>query len=880
VVALQALALTPALGGAADNGTDDGSDLSTAHALTRALRASHPEWRGMLLTTPAGQVVFSSEAALGLPARAVVDAAGHAEVVRTRAPVVGQLAQGPSGNQAFAVRVPVMREGALRYVLSAVVQPDAVANVLARQKVPPGWVVSVFDANRRRVARSGGKDHNTTPSQQPSPTLSALLDRLGAAEDEIAGRTQSADDIPVQAAVVRLKAAPWTLVTGAATSLINEPLKRTLLIFGSGLLFSLLLSGLAAWWMARAITRPMARLREVAVALGRNLPVGFQKSGITEVDSAAAALFRAAADRERHEKEREQLLGAERLARTKAEGAEHQLARLVQAGTLLSRSLQQDSTLEAIAAVVVPEFADICRIDLLDNDGVLQRKLTRHFDPARSEEISRMVDSRSAPSVARGSFPWAIATGEVFVMNLTESRLDELEDPGLRAFAQALQLSAGCVVPLVARGRTIGAMGILQAESGRSFGTDDIAVIGQLAQSVALALDNVRLLEQARMAQVQAEVASKAKDEFLAMLGHELRNPLAPIALALQLIERRDAGAFPRERQIIDRQVKHLSRMVDDLLDVSRIVSGKIGLKYASVDLRDVVRQALELTLPVMQPRGAPPVVSLPASPVMVRGEALRLTQILGNLLTNAAKFTDASRAIRITLDADETHARLEVADEGCGMPADLIPHVFEQFVQAKQQLQRAAGGLGLGLAIARSLTALHGGTIQAASPGPGLGSTFTVRLPLDRAELPAADAPLPRSSADGALSVLLVDDNQDALEMLAEWFRLEGCDVLLAASAEEVLPHFERRHIDAAVFDIGLPGMSGHELARRVRAGANGARLALIALSGYGQASDKRQAAEAGFDAHFAKPAPVDDMLREIRRLVRERASPAAEPA
>jgi signal transduction histidine kinase len=297
--------------------------------------------------------------------------------------------------------------------------------------------------------------------------------------------------------------------------------------------------------------------------------------------------------------------GAERDARTAAQGAQLRLERLVSASAALSGSLEEESTLHAIAEVIVPEVADLCRIDLLDANDVLQRKLTHHADPARSAEIARMVSTRSAPSDAPGSFPWAMATGRTFLAQPGRARpASRRLDPQLREFVQALGITAGCVVPLVARGRTIGAMAILQDRSKRRFRPEDGALIGELAQRAALALDNVRLLAQARSAQAQAEVASKAKDEFLAMLGHELRNPLAPISLALTLIERRDPRAFPRERQIIERQVKHLSRLVDDLLDISRVVSGKIVLRPERVDLRDTVAKAWSSRCPPCRPAG------------------------------------------------------------------------------------------------------------------------------------------------------------------------------------------------------------------------------------------------------------------------------------
>lgn len=863
VAALQALALTEPLG------EPEASGLVDALLLAKALRASHPEWRGVLLVTPDGKVVFSTEGAVTGANGAndeVVEAASLAQVVRTGQPAVGPLMPGKRGNLAFAVRVPVVRNDEVRYVLTAIVRPEAIAAVLTRQRVPEGWAVSIFDSNDLRVARS--RDDERFRGQAPSDTLRELL---GSRRDrqEFVGTTRNVDGTHVQTAVSRLDFAPWTVALGAPTVVAEDALRRTLIAYGSGLLISLLVGGLAAWWMSRAITRPMARLRKSADALGLGQPVSEVHSGIAEIDAVGRALASAAGQRLQHEAERERLLGAERDARTTAQGAQLRLERLVSASAALSRSLEEDSTLRAIADVIVPEVADLCRIDLLDEHDVLQRKLTHHADPARGADIARMVSAREASADTVGSFPWAIATGRTFLHNLDDPGLVERLDPQLREFVQALGVTAGCVVPLVARGRTIGAMAILQDRSQRRFKPEDGALIGELAQRAALALDNVRLLARARHAQAQAEVASKAKDEFLAMLGHELRNPLAPISLALTLIERRDEKAFPRERQIIERQVRHLSRLVDDLLDISRIVSGKIVLRPERVDLRDTVAKAIELTLPALQARAEMPRVSLPDAPVPVQGDPLRLAQIVGNLLNNAAKFTAPDARIDIALRTDGHHAELTVADAGIGIAPELLAQVFERFVQGAQQLQRAAGGLGLGLAIARSLVRLHGGSIAAHSAGQGQGSTFTVRLPLAPAEAPAQLLPAPGQAPEARppLRLLLVDDNRDALSVLAEWFTLEGHHVTTADSAEGALPLLDGQDFDAGIFDVGLPGMSGHDLARHVRSHAGRRGMVLLALTGYGQESDRGKALEAGFDAHFPKP---PDLARIQQALYR----------
>ena len=864
VASLQAIAL------ASPNTGESLNALADTHALASAVRTSHPEWRSVLMATPDGTGIFSTEVPFGVPVARVIELESLAMAVRTGQPVVGPMTAGPGGRMSIPVRVPVMREGKVQRVLTAVVMPEAITAVLARQQIPDGWTVSVFDSMRSGVARS--RAEAKFRGQPPSPALSALIDTVSSREDVLSS-TQNLDGEQVQTALVRMASAPWVVVLGGATAKADAALLRTLMLGGAGLLLSLFLSGFAAWWASRTITRPIRQLRDSAAALGRGEAVVVRRSGIVEVDAVASALGLAGIERTRREAERDDLLLAERQARADAQAAERRIGYLMHASSMLSKSLEESSTLQAIADVLVPEFADVCRIDLLDENDELQRKLTRHFNPQRSAEISREVNQRAkAPPDVPGFFPHALSTGEVFLQNFSSADLADIEDPVFRDFARALRMTALCVVPLIARGRTIGAMAVMQAESKRRFTADDRTLIGELAQRAALALDNVRLFAQARSAQQQAEIASRSKDEFLAMLGHELRNPLAPIALALELITLRGDSAFPRERQIIERQVTHLSRIVDDLLDVARVLSGKFVLKLDRVDMREVVSRALELSRLALQDRSRKPLLSLPSSPVMVQGDEVRLAQIVSALLGNAAKFTEPWQAISVKLDVKADEAELTVADAGTGISPDLLPHVFDRFVQGAQHLQRRQGGLGLGLSIAKSLVQLHGGTIRAESAGPGEGATFTVRIPLSRTELrrslPAPDAPdtLPPTVP---LRLLLVDDNKDVVALLGDWFRLAGHDVRTAHSAEEALALLYDAPADAAIFDIGLPGISGYELARRMRANDRWRDMVLIALTGYGQESDRQEALAAGFDAHFQKPAPVEAMSAELQRLV-----------
>jgi signal transduction histidine kinase/ActR/RegA family two-component response regulator len=543
---------------------------------------------------------------------------------------------------------------------------------------------------------------------------------------------------------------------------------------------------------------------------------------------------------------------------------------LAEAGKLLANSLEPRTTLEAIAKAMVPGICDWCRVDLYDEHGVMQRALTYHSDPEKSRygtELTQRLKAAPGP----GSMAWVAQTGQPYLAHFDPPlRHDPVRDRDLLTFAQAIGMSAYYMVPLVARGRTLGALGALQAESGRPLTPEDCALVSELAQRAALALDNARLYAEAEAALKQAQSANRAKDEFLAMLGHELRNPLAPIVTALKLMELRDGSHAAEERRIIERQVGHLSRLVDDLLDVSRITQGKIQLERAQVDMNSVVARALELTQPVFERRARPIELDLPADALAVSGDAVRLTQVLCNLLTNAAKFTPESARITLRLAEVDNHVEVTVEDAGRGIAPEMLPRVFDLFVQGAQPSDRQAGGLGLGLAIVRTLVHMHGGTVTAHSDGPGTGSRFTVRLA--KADAPAASE-MPRQRAQtprGNGRVLLVDDNADAAETMARLLTLTGYEVRTANDAHAALALLDTFTADIGLLDIGLPGMDGYELARRLRADPRSRAMRLIALTGYGREPDRHRSAEAGFDEHFVKPVVVDRLLEMLAQPAR----------
>jgi PAS domain S-box-containing protein len=371
----------------------------------------------------------------------------------------------------------------------------------------------------------------------------------------------------------------------------------------------------------------------------------------------------------------------------------------------------------------------------------------------------------------------------------------------------------------------------------------------------------VDITEPKRLAE-EAMAASRAKDEFLAMLGHELRNPLAPITTALALIAMR-GNLEDKAYQVIDRQVRHLARLVDDLLDISRVTRGLIELVRARIRLRDVVDKALEMASPLVEVRHHIVTIDVPDN-LWIDADPTRMAQVFANLLTNAARYTPARGKIAIHAEHRGEHVHVTVRDNGIGIPRELQPRIFELFVQgAPQTAARAAGGLGIGLALVRSLVQLHDGDVTVSSPGENLGSEFTVRLPV--AASPAVGrfeptAAMPIASTAG-LRVLLVDDNVDAAELLGDLLRHFGHTVSIAHDGPSALQEMKQFRPDAAVLDIGLPVMDGYELAGRLRTSEFQPRI-LVALTGYGQEHDRRRSVEAGFDAHLVKPVDVQRLI------------------
>jgi signal transduction histidine kinase/CheY-like chemotaxis protein len=675
-VAAELQATITGLAGLAGSDALRSGDLRAFHAQTQSVLRAHPGWLDIVLTDSAGAVVFRSSRSLGAEPGEVIERRSLDEAMQRKEVVVGGIARGPRGLAALPVRWPVVENGRLRHVLSVVLRPDGFLRIVQQQKAPPQWVISVFDRDRRRVARS--KDQEGTVARPATPSLDEVL-REGRAEGN--ARTVTLEGEATIAGYTRLSAFGWTVTVGAPQAEVQRSVWRSLAAYAAAVLASLLACTGLALWLAQRISAPIQQLARQAALLGEGHPVVAARTGILELDQMGAALQAASEQRLAAQREREALLQSRQLA----------LAR--------------------------------------------------------------------------------------------------------------------------------------------------------------------------------AEEAGRAKDEFMAVLGHELRNPLAPIVSALALLDLKGDARTEAERRVIGRQVDHMKRLVDDLLDLSRIARGQLSVRTARVDLNAVAERAIEAVTPLLRTRRDGIDFTPQAQPVWVMGDETRLVQVATNLLTNALRFSPEGGVIALEIGRDDGQACLRVRDAGIGMSTQTLANVFKPFYQAPQSLARNAGGLGLGLAIVQSIVDAHGGRVGASSAGEGLGSVFEVLLPLaaaapDAAPMAAAAAP----TVAGSGRVLVVDDNLDAAETTAALLEMEGFTVCAVHSGREALQALEAFQPDVCVLDIGLPDMNGYALAQALRASSRGWRGRLVALTGYGQAGDKALAEQAGFDAHLVKPVDAVELLQALQ--------------
>jgi signal transduction histidine kinase/ActR/RegA family two-component response regulator len=644
---------------------------------------SRPDWITINLARPSGQQVLNLLRPLGGELPPVAEGALVEAVARTRRPAVGGMLLGPvTGRHDFAVRVPVVRGGVTRYVLSAVIRPEPMGRLLAAQRLPADWSAVVVDANHRIVSRTVAPDRSLGALAPEG--LRAALAR--APEGSFQGSTL--EGAPIFMSYARSPFSGWTVAMGIPPGVVTAAQRRTTWTMGLGLLGAAVTAAALALTLGRRVTTPITRLAAAAEAVGRGLRP------------------------------------------------------------------------EIPRAITVQEV------------GVLARMLDEAAEAVRAREV-----------------------------------------------AQA-----------------------------------QLAADQQRADA-----ERARLLANERSARQEAEAASRAKDVFLAMLSHELRNPLGAISTAVRLLDRvgRQEEPAVRARAVITRQTEHLARLVDDLLDVARVMSGKIVLERRPVDLAECVQRSVD-TLRAAG-RLEHHAVTVTAAPAWVRADEVRVEQIVTNLVGNALKFTPPAGRIGVDVRADADEAVLRVEDSGVGITGDLLPRVFDAFAQGDQASDRTRGGLGIGLALVRHLVELQQGRVEASSAGVGLGSVFTVRLPRIAAPAPAPAPPAPVPAPPQHRRVLLVEDNEDTREVMRRVLELAGHRVTEAADGAAAVEAARRFRPDAAVVDIGIPGLDGYAVARQLRAAAETKGMLLVAVTGYGMPEDRQRSSEAGFDVHLVKPVDVE---------------------
>jgi len=541
---------------------------------------------------------------------------------------------------------------------------------------------------------------------------------------------------------------------------------------------------------------------------------------------------------------------------------------LNEASSMLASALDYETTLGHIAKLVVTQFADWCAIDVREDDGEVRRVIVIHRDPIRETAIERMKRLLHRSRVGRVYEVIDNGTRVLvsrFDMDAFANR--NAGDPDLVETVRDLGATSYMIVPLIAGGRSFGAISIISASPDRLFSDADLELACELGRRAGYAIDNARLYR-------HAQEANRAKDEFLATLSHELRTPMTATLGWASMLRMQD---LPPETirvavDTIERSTRAQAKLIDEILDVSRIVTGKLQLNVAAVNIRAVVEAALETIKPSITAKGIALHVALDEIAAPPLGDAARLQQVIWNLLSNSVKFTPSGGAIYVGLDQpSSSQVRISVRDSGSGIARRFLPHIFERFRQAERSSSRAHGGLGLGLAIVKNIIELHGGTVLAESDGEGKGSTFTITLPVVSAPAVAAAATFSEANAPLALSgisVLLVEDEDDTRYMLSAALQSFGAHVTAVRSVSAAIDAMQSSTPTVLVSDIRMPDEDGYSLMIRIRSGAieRMRNVPAIALTAYARPEDRDQILAAGFGYHIAKPVDPIVVVRTVR--------------
>lgn len=533
---------------------------------------------------------------------------------------------------------------------------------------------------------------------------------------------------------------------------------------------------------------------------------------------------------------------------------------LAEASRSLAGLIDYQSTLQVIAHLAVPNFADWCGVDVVDESGHLQPLAVAHVDPLKVDLATRLRREYPPSPEATIGAPRVVRTGQPEMLSeIADEFLEKAaRDSEHLKLLRQLGLKSYMCVPLIIRDQLFGVMTFVSAESNRRYTHDNLGIAQDLAHRAAIAIDNARLY-------TDLKEADRRKDEFLAMLAHELRNPLAPIRSGLDVL--RLGHIRPEVLDLMGRQVDHLVRLVEDLLDVSRILRGKVELRQEVVELSLLLERAIETVRGQVEFEGQRITCSLPRERLSIYGDPVRLAQVFYNLLSNASKYGRKNGSIQIEAQVEGDDVALTFRDDGIGIDPDFLPRIFDLFTQAERTIDRSQGGLGIGLTVVKNLVDLHQGTVTVYSEGSGKGSEFRVTLPLV-VDNPPVESREAESAHTTPLRILVVDDNVGAAKMLSILLTTIGShEVQMVHDGAAALDAAQSFHPNFIFLDIGLPRMNGYEVARRLRAMPDLNSFALIALTGYGTPEDKLKSQDAGFDVHMVKPPSIDDLQDVLRK-------------
>jgi signal transduction histidine kinase/DNA-binding response OmpR family regulator len=558
----------------------------------------------------------------------------------------------------------------------------------------------------------------------------------------------------------------------------------------------------------------------------------------------------------------------EQARRAAAEEAARRSAFLAEAGTIFTRSHDMEPLVDAIARAGVPFLADLSVLAISDPEGNIEQARS-NWAGAHSSDLGRFYISDERPEDwLMEAMTRAIKTREFRILSGVPHLALTNGDVDIRHGSPPPDVQGGSalILPLHLRDTTHGVLVLMRKATSPAYQASDVALAGELAARAAAALENARLVQ-------GIQEADQRKDEFLGMLAHELRNPLGPMRNAVEILGMVGPldPTIEHAREVMDRQVKHMARLVDDLLDATRIARGKILLRQEPCDLRRILEQTTEDYRSLFRSGSVDIVIDLPKEEAWLMGDPTRLAQSIGNLLHNANKFTEAGGTVSVTMEVDRKakEAVIIVSDTGIGIEPHILTHIFDVFRQADQGLDRSRGGLGLGLSLVKGLVEMHGGSVSASSDGPGAGATFTLRLPIKKQKAnlkPTEDDPL--SNYRQGYRILIIEDNKDAAESARMLLSIEGHDVRIANSGREALNITKEFLPHVVLCDIGLPTMNGYEVAKVFRADPRLSGVHLIALTGYGREEDQGKAYAAGFDLHLTKPVEPSALRKALAKV------------